>query len=86
MPASDRGESGGSTFRCLIRWWRSRPSRLKQQRILEQSAAALLAAGFPEEVAQLVQRGKKIMAIKQYRNLNPGMGLKEAKDIIESGS
>jgi hypothetical protein len=71
-----------------VRLWRnalSRPSQLEQQRVLEESAAALLVAGVPGEVAQLVQDGKKIQAIKQYRKLAPGLGLKEAKDIIDGG-
>jgi ribosomal protein L7/L12 len=35
------------------------------------------------EVAALVERGRKIQAIKRYRELNPGIGLKEAKDVID---
>jgi ribosomal protein L7/L12 len=35
------------------------------------------------EVAALVERGRKIQAIKRYRQLNPGIGLKEAKDVID---
>lgn len=34
------------------------------------------------EVADLVRRGKKIHAIKRYRDLT-GAGLKEAKDAVE---
>jgi hypothetical protein len=35
------------------------------------------------EVAALVERGRKIQAIKRYRVLNPGIGLKEAKDVVD---
>lgn len=61
----------------------SRASQRKERDIGDQSAAAHLAAGVPEEVVHLVQQGKEIQAIKQYRTLNPGTGLKEAKDIID---
>lgn len=35
------------------------------------------------EVLVLVRQGRKIQAIKRYRELNPGIGLKQAKDVIE---
>jgi hypothetical protein len=35
------------------------------------------------EVLILVEQGRKIRAIKRYRELNPDIGLKEAKDVIE---
>ena len=35
------------------------------------------------EVVILVELGRKIQAIKRYRELNPGTGLKEAKDVID---
>jgi Ribosomal protein L7/L12 C-terminal domain len=35
------------------------------------------------EVVILVEQGRKIQAIKRYRELNPGTGLKEAKDVID---
>jgi hypothetical protein len=35
------------------------------------------------EVLTLVARDQKIQAIKLYRELNPGTGLKEAKDVID---
>jgi ribosomal protein L7/L12 len=41
------------------------------------------ASGVTPEIASLVQQGKKIQAIKRYRELNPGTGLKQAKDIID---
>jgi ribosomal protein L7/L12 len=35
------------------------------------------------EVLVLVTAGRKIQAIKRYRQLNPGIGLKQAKDVID---
>ena len=35
------------------------------------------------EVLILVEQGRKIQAIKRYRELYPGTGLKEAKDVID---
>jgi len=35
------------------------------------------------DVVDLVRRGRKIEAIKLYRELNPGMDLKQAKDAVE---
>jgi hypothetical protein len=37
----------------------------------------------PSEVQILVDQGRMIQAIKRYRELHPGTGLKEAKDIID---
>jgi ribosomal protein L7/L12 len=34
-------------------------------------------------VRTLIDQGRKIQAIKLYRQLHPGTGLKEAKDIID---
>jgi ribosomal protein L7/L12 len=55
----------------------------------DQAAAALAAprerpeGGREAEVVVLVGQGRKIQAIKRYRELNPGTGLKEAKDVID---
>ena len=35
------------------------------------------------DVLALVEQGRKIQAIKRYRELNQGIGLKAAKDIID---
>jgi ribosomal protein L7/L12 len=35
------------------------------------------------EVTSLVLQGKKIQAIKRYRELNPRIGLKEAKHVVD---
>jgi ribosomal protein L7/L12 len=39
-------------------------------------------SGIPPEIVDLVHRGKKIEAIKAYRELT-GVGLAEAKDVID---
>lgn len=39
--------------------------------------------GLTPEITALVSQGRKIQAIKLYREQNPGVGLKEAKDIID---
>ncbi|WP_227998755.1 hypothetical protein [Nocardia australiensis] len=36
------------------------------------------------EIDELIQQGKKIQAIKLYRELDPTAGLREAKEAIES--
>ncbi|MFD0365687.1 hypothetical protein ACFQZZ_29985 [Nocardia sp. GCM10030253] len=36
------------------------------------------------EIDELIQQGKKIQAIKRYRELDPGAGLKEAKEAVEA--
>ncbi len=41
------------------------------------------APGLTPEVVILVDQGRKIQAIKRYRQLNPGTGLKAAKDVID---
>jgi ribosomal protein L7/L12 len=35
------------------------------------------------DVAVLAGQGQKIQAIRRYRKLNPGIGLKEAKDVVD---
>jgi ribosomal protein L7/L12 len=42
-----------------------------------------IAGGLTPEMTSLVLQGKKIQAIKRYRQLNPGVSLKEAKDVID---
>ncbi|MFQ6393260.1 hypothetical protein ACLMAJ_07400 [Nocardia sp. KC 131] len=36
------------------------------------------------EIDELIRHGKKIQAIKHYRELDPGSGLKEAKEAVEA--
>lgn len=37
-----------------------------------------------EELKYMVRDGRKIQAIKWYREMTPGIGLREAKDFIEA--
>jgi ribosomal protein L7/L12 len=39
--------------------------------------------GVTPEILALIEQDRKIQAIKRYRQLNPGTGLKEAKDVID---
>ena len=39
-------------------------------------------AGMPSEVVELARNGRKIEAIKRYRELT-GVGLAEAKDVVD---
>ena len=46
------------------------------------SATGPYASGIPEDVVALARGGKKIEAIKRYRELT-GVGLREAKDAVD---
>jgi hypothetical protein len=35
------------------------------------------------EILSLAEQGQRIQAIKRYRQLNPGLGLKEARDVVD---
>ncbi|MBD3887275.1 hypothetical protein IFO70_37470 [Phormidium tenue FACHB-886] len=37
-----------------------------------------------QEVRRLVEAGQKIQAIKLYREQNPGVGLREARGVVEA--
>ena len=39
--------------------------------------------GAGQDVLILVRQGRKIEAIKRYREMNPGIGLREAKHVID---
>ena len=39
--------------------------------------------GLPQDVVEALQRGQKIQAIQRYRKANAGVGLKDAKLLIE---
>jgi hypothetical protein len=53
----------------------------RQIRRREQLDEAAPAAGY--DVPALAEQGRKIEAIKRYRELNPGVGLREAKRVID---
>ena len=44
--------------------------------------SAAVGSGIPADVVALAQSGKKIEAIKRYRELT-GVGLREAKDVVD---
>jgi large subunit ribosomal protein L7/L12 len=46
------------------------------------SVIASAGSGVPADVVALAQGGKKIEAIKRYRELT-GVGLREAKDVVD---
>jgi large subunit ribosomal protein L7/L12 len=46
------------------------------------SSSGLPAGAVPPELLALILSGKKIQAIKMYRQMT-GMGLKDAKDIVD---
>jgi large subunit ribosomal protein L7/L12 len=46
------------------------------------AGSASAGSGVPPEVVALAQGGKKIEAIKRYRELT-GVGLREAKDVVD---
>ncbi|MBF6172438.1 ribosomal protein L7/L12 [Nocardia blacklockiae] len=48
------------------------------------TTAAPMPGMHSSEVDNLLSQGKKIQAIKVYRELNPGMSLKQAKDAVEA--
>lgn len=60
-----------------------------RQRSLHQSELSVVdqmtgtSFEIPPDIVALVERGRKIQAIKRYRKLHEGLGLKEAKDIID---
>ena len=47
------------------------------------AAGSLRASTVSPDVLDLIRRGRKIEAIKLYRELNAGVGLKQAKDAVE---
>ena len=53
----------------------------RQLRRREQLDEAAPAAGY--DVPALAKQGRKIEAIKRYRELNPGVGLNQAKRVID---
>ncbi len=55
---------------------------LKRRRHQQRGYDQVLPEPAPE-VLLLAEQGRRIRAIKCYRELNPGLGLKEAKDVID---
>jgi len=50
---------------------------------LDAGSPAGSSGGVPDDVARLVREGRKIDAIKRYREIT-GLGLKEAKDAVDA--
>jgi hypothetical protein len=75
------GALSSSGFRRIYRaaMRKGRVASTDQHGELDRQAVPLL----PPEVVVLVEQGRKITAIARYRELNPGVGLKEAKDVID---
>jgi hypothetical protein len=49
----------------------------------EQRGPGHVPSELPPEVRLLAEQGRKIEAIKRYRQLNPGVGLREAKKAVD---
>jgi Ribosomal protein L7/L12 C-terminal domain len=56
----------------------ARDRRRREQRGYDQ-----VLPGSAAEIQALLAQGRKIQAIKRYRELHPGIGLKEAKDAVD---
>lgn len=70
---------GGMWLLLSVSWFlTARQFRRREQLGFDQD---LPGAG--QEVLTLVTQGRKIEAIKRYRQLNPGIGLREAKQVID---
>jgi hypothetical protein len=54
-----------------------------EQRRREQRGPGHAPTALPPEVLLLAEQGRKIEAIKRYRQLNPGTGLREAKQAVD---
>jgi ribosomal protein L7/L12 len=50
----------------------------------QMAARPPVTPGTRDELATMIAEGKKIQAIKLYRELNPGLSLKDAKDAVEA--
>jgi len=79
------GLVGGAVLGLITSGLRGKPSSPSR-------SAPSLSAPYPvvtsgegmEQVTALIIAGQKIMAIKAYREMHPGLGLKEAKDAVEA--
>jgi type VI protein secretion system component VasK len=72
-----------AVFMAIFFWLLARKRRDRLQRARDRQFIDDPELLMPPEIKTLVQQGQKIRAIKRYRELNPGIGLKEAKDIID---
>jgi hypothetical protein len=58
--------------------------REQARRVQAAYDSAQMPHGVTQDIIDLVRSGKKIHAIKRYRELNHGVELREAKDIIDA--
>jgi ribosomal protein L7/L12 len=65
-------------FLVLAGVWLGLARQLRRREQLDRAAP-----GAGHDVLTLVRQGRKIEAIKRYRDLNPGITLREAKDAID---
>jgi len=63
---------------------RANPARRPDARSSNLPPPKVADAPGMDRVASLAASGEKIMAIKLYRDIHPGVGLKEAKDAVEA--
>jgi len=68
---------------ALVSWAQALKLRHQLQQRRNQPSTDYAESAVPPEIWTMVDQGKKIKAIKRYRELNPGIGLKEAKNVID---
>jgi len=68
----------GALWLVLAALWLFIARQTPRRRQLDQAAPE---AGY--DVLTLVRQGRKIEAIKRYRELNPGVGIGEAKHVVD---
>lgn len=78
------GGCGGLAGSAFGRMLQVQGRRDGQRRAQVVDVAVGSSHAVPEDIVHLVLQDKKIQAIKRYRELNPGVGLKQAKDLIDS--
>jgi hypothetical protein len=62
----------------------AQPGRLDPEPVVVPGSDRASPTAIPPDIVALVEQGRKIEAIKRYRQLNEGVGLKEAKDVIDT--
>jgi ABC-type transport system involved in cytochrome bd biosynthesis fused ATPase/permease subunit len=70
-------------FMGLLSWRQAQKRRHQLQQRRDQPSTDDAEPAVPPEIWTMVEQGEKIKAIKRYRQLNPGVGLKEAKNVID---
>ena len=84
IPAQRHDVLGYLIGLICVGWLAAESRRLRQERLaLSARLATLTSDDLPADVVSLVAAGKRIQAIKRYRDLT-GVDLKEAKATIDS--